>query len=121
MIRVHKLFEDHLCKVQLERRQKIIEEESSHNSLQVIKGSMVTMKLNYLHLLDHDHLLNLTKIYLDALRGKEKEVGKLSHELLVTMDSLKSTQMALQEYEVQIDAIFLELILAQSSSSTEIA
>ena len=39
----------------------------------------------------------LDEIYFDALKGKEEEVDKLTHGLKVTKDSLKSTQMALQE------------------------
>jgi len=39
----------------------------------------------------------LDEIYFDALKGKEEEVYKLTHGLKETKDSLKSTQMALQE------------------------
>ncbi|KAH9322813.1 hypothetical protein KI387_017452, partial [Taxus chinensis] len=100
----------------MERRQKGIEAESSHDSLQEIKDGMGTMKTNYLHLLsDRDHLLNLAEVYSDALRRKEEEVDKLSQELEVTRDSLVSTQLALQDSESHVDELFLELSLARDS------
>lgn len=74
------------------------------------------MKSNYLHLSDCDHLLNLVEIYSDALRRKEDEVDKLSHELKVSSDSLTSTQIALQESEIHVDELCLELSLARCSS-----
>lgn len=58
------------------------------------------MKSDYLHLLDRDHLLNLAKIYLDALRGKEEEVDHLTSELMNTRGSLESTQVALREAKI---------------------
>jgi hypothetical protein len=79
----------------------------------------VVMKSNYLHLLsDIDHLLMLDEIYSHVLKGKEEEVDKLTHRLKVTKDSLKSTQMVLQESKIQVDELCMELILAHYSSST---
>lgn len=76
------------------------------------------VKTNFLHLLsDRDHLLQLNEIYFDALRRKEDEADKLTYKLKATMDSLKSTQMALQELENQVDELCLELRLTHSSSS----
>jgi len=62
------------------------------------------MKSKYLYLhSDRDHLLILTKIYHDALIGKEEEVDRLTYVLEISQESLKSTQMALQELELQVD------------------
>ncbi|KAH9329864.1 hypothetical protein KI387_001972, partial [Taxus chinensis] len=114
--KMHKLIENHFWMVQLERRQKGIEAESSHDSLQEIKDGMGTMKTNYLHLhSNRDHLLNLAEVYSDALRRKEEEVDKLSQELEVTRDSLVSTQLALQDSESHVDELCLELSLARDS------
>ena len=58
------------------------------------------MKVSYTHLLsDRDHLLNLAGIYSDALKKKEEEVDRLSHELEDTRNSLVCTQLALQDSE----------------------
>lgn len=77
------------------------------------------MKNNYLQLLSNrDHLLMLEGIYYDALKRKEEEDDELTHELEVTMNSLRSTQIALQESETRIDEFTVELILVQSSSPT---
>ncbi|GLJ48209.1 hypothetical protein SUGI_1018040 [Cryptomeria japonica] len=48
---MHKLVENYLWMIQLERRQKVTEAESSLVSLQKIKEGIGTMKTNYLHLL----------------------------------------------------------------------
>jgi len=112
----HRLMVDYCWKAQ--GRHKGIEGELSLVDLQVLKEALVVMKSNYVHLIsDRDHLLNLDEIYFDVLRGKEDEVDKLTFELKVTMDFLKSTQMALQESENQVDDLCLELTLAHSSSS----
>ena len=56
------------------------------------------MKQNYLQLLaDRDFLLEWDCICYVALQGKEEKVDKITHELEVTMDSLQSAQLALQE------------------------
>lgn len=114
--RMCKMTENYLWKVQLERRQKEIKTESSHDSLMESKEGMGALKTNYLHLLsDHDHLLNLVVVYSDALRRKEDEVDKLTHKLMVSSDSLRSTQLALQDFESHIDELFLELSLTRDS------
>jgi uncharacterized damage-inducible protein DinB len=43
----------------------------------------------------------LDENYFGALKGKEEQVDKLTHELKVTENYLKSTQMALQESEIR--------------------
>lgn len=74
------------------------------------------MKSNFLLLLsDRDHLLQLNEIYFNALRRKEDEVDKLTYELKVAMDSVKNTQMALQESENQVDELCLKLSLTHLS------
>jgi hypothetical protein len=78
----------------------------------------VVMKSNYLPLLsDRDHLLMLDEVYFDTLKGKEKEVDKLTHGLKVAKDSLKSTQMALHESKIQVAKFRVELSLTHSPSS----
>ncbi|GLJ46658.1 hypothetical protein SUGI_0983470 [Cryptomeria japonica] len=75
---IHKLVENYIWMIQLERRQKGIEAVSSLDSLQMIKEGMGTIKTNYLHLLsDRDHLLNLVEIDSNALRRKEEEIDDL--------------------------------------------
>lgn len=83
------------------RTHKNLEGEFSLADFQALREALVVMKSNYLHLLlDRDHLLMLDEIYFHALKGKEEEVDKLTHELKVTEDYLKSTQMALQESKI---------------------
>lgn len=119
--KMHKLVENHPSMVQLERRQKGVEAKSSHDSLQETKEGLRTVNSNYLHLLlDRHHLLNLIEIYLDALRRKEDEVDKLSHELKASSDSLRMTRKTLKESEIHVEELCLELSLARCSScSTE--
>jgi hypothetical protein len=72
--------------------------ELSLAKFQALREALVVMKTNYLHLLsDRDHLLTLDEMYYGALKGKEEKVYKLTHDLEISEDSLKSTQMALQE------------------------
>ncbi len=53
---------------------------------------MEAMKVSFLYLfLDRNHLFNLAGIYLDALKRKEEEVDRLSHELDDTRNSLVCT------------------------------
>jgi molecular chaperone GrpE (heat shock protein) len=68
----------------------------------------ITKLLEYRELLEH-HL---------SVRKKEEEVDKLTQGLKVTKDSLKSTQMALQESEIHDDELCGELSLAHSLSYT---
>jgi hypothetical protein len=78
--------------------------ELSLAKFQALREALVVMKNNYLHLLsDRDHLLTLDEMYYGALKGKEEEVDKLTHELEITQDSLKSTQKALQESAMQVE------------------
>lgn len=73
-------------------------------NFQILKEALVEMKYNYIHLLsDRDHLLMLVEIYHDVLEGKGEEVDRLIHELETTQESLKSTQMALQESVLQVE------------------
>jgi hypothetical protein len=100
----------------------------SHDSLggepplvdfQALREAVVVMKSNYLHLLsDRDHLLMLGEMYHDALKGKEEEVDRLTQELEITQDSLKSSQKALQESEMQVEHLCVELSWVHPSSST---
>ena len=72
------------------------------------------MKVSYTHLLsDRDHLLNLARIYLDALKKKEEEVDQLSHELEDTRNSLVCTQLALQDSERHVNELCLEVSSVQ--------
>jgi hypothetical protein len=99
----------------------------SHDSLggeppltdfKVLREAVEVMKSNYLHLLSNrDHILILGEMYHDALKGKEKEVYRLTQELEITHDSLKSSQKALQESEMQVEYIFMELSWIHPSSS----
>ena len=92
--------------------------EHSLAYFQALGEALVAVKSNYLHLLSHRDYLLMLEIYFDALKGKEEEVEKLTHELQVTRDSLKNTQMALQKSKIQVDELSVELSLAHSSSST---
>ena len=48
-------------------------------------------------------------IYLDALKTKEEEVDRFSHELEDTQNSLVCTQLALQDSKRHVDELCLEL------------
>ena len=90
--RMHGLIENHIWMIQLQERQKGVTAGSSCDDLQQIKEGMEAMKVSYTHLLsDRDHLLNLAGIYSDALKKKEEEVDRLSHELEDTRNSLVCT------------------------------
>jgi chromosome segregation ATPase len=84
-----------------------------------LREAVVVMKSNYLHLLsDRDHLLMLGEMYHDVLKGKEEEVDRFNQELENTHDSLKRTQKALQESEMQVEQLCVEFSLVHPSSST---
>ena len=56
------------------------------------------MKENYMNLVyDIDHLLMMAEMYHSALKKEEEESGRLTHELEITSNSLKSTKRSLQE------------------------
>jgi hypothetical protein len=94
----HKIMETCFWKEEPLGTQKNFEGEISLADFQALKEALVVMKSNCVHLLsDKDRLLILDEIYFDALKVKEEEVDNLAHGLKVTKDSLKSTQMALQE------------------------
>ena len=48
-----------------------------------------------------DHLLMMAEMYHSALKKEEEESGRLTHELEITSNSLKSTQISLQESKLQ--------------------
>ncbi|GLJ15132.1 hypothetical protein SUGI_0247520 [Cryptomeria japonica] len=54
------------------------------------------------------------------VEGKEEQVDELTHELEVTMDSLQSAELALQESQLQIEKLTEELSLAQSPPTADI-
>jgi hypothetical protein len=116
----HKLLENCCWKEEPLGTLKKLEGELSHVDFHALKEALVVKKYNYLHLLsDRDHLPVLDDIDIDALKGKEEEVDKPTHGIKVTKDSMKSTQMALQELKIQVSKICAELSLAHSSSSKE--
>jgi hypothetical protein len=79
----------------------------------VFREVVVVMKSNYLHLLfDRCYLLMLGDIYHDALKGKEEEVDRVTQELEITQDYLKSMQKALQELDMQVENVCVDLIWA---------
>ncbi|GLJ34089.1 hypothetical protein SUGI_0685280 [Cryptomeria japonica] len=53
---------------------------------------MGTMKTNYLHLSNHDHLLNLVEIYSDALRRKEDKIDELCLQLSMAHSPLNKAE-----------------------------
>jgi hypothetical protein len=58
------------------------------------------MKANYRQLLlDKDYLLQASEMYHGALKGKETELDRLTHELVSTQGFSKGTQTSLQESE----------------------
>lgn len=109
---MHKLVENYLWMIQLERRQKGMEAESSLDSLQMIREGMRTTRTNYLHLLlDHGHLLNLVEIYSNALRRKEEEIDDLFLQLSMAHSSLHKVEKTIADPSVihEYDAITLEI------------
>lgn len=89
--------------------------------IHALREAIGMMKQNYLKLLaDRDFLLEWDCICYDALKGKEEQVDELTHELEVTMDSLQSAELALQESQLQIEKLTEELSLAQSPPTADI-
>ena len=82
-----------------------------------LKEAMVVTRSNYLHLLaDRDYILTVSGMYQGTLEGKEHEVDRLTRELVNTHDSLESTHMVLQKYELEVEKLQEELIQASLSS-----
>jgi hypothetical protein len=82
-----------------------------------LKEAMVVTRSNYLHLLaDKDYLLAVGGVYQGALEGEEHEVDRLTRELVNTQDSLESTQIVLQKFELQVEQLREELSQASLSS-----
>jgi hypothetical protein len=59
--------------------------------------------------MDRDYLLVIDEMYHGALKEKEDEVDKFSYEFMITQDSLKRTQRALQELESRVEQVREEL------------
>jgi hypothetical protein len=82
-----------------------------------LKEAMVVTRCNYPHLLvDRDYLLAVGGMYHGALEGKDNEVDRLTRELVNTHNSLESTQMVLQIYELRVVKLQEELSQASLSS-----
>ena len=65
--------------------------------IELIEG-MAKMKEIYVNLIsDRDHLLMVAEMYHHALKQEEEEYDRLTHELEITSNSLKSTQRYIQE------------------------
>ena len=63
-----------------------------------LQEGMAKMKENYMNLLsDRDHLLMMVEMYHSALKKEEEESDRLTHELDITNNSLKTTKISLQE------------------------
>ena len=68
-----------------------------------LKEGIAKMKERYVNLLsDRDHLLMVAEVYHRALKKEEDESDRLTNELEITNNSLKSTQRSLQESKLHI-------------------
>jgi hypothetical protein len=77
------------------------------------------MRTDYLQLLmDKDYLLEVGEMYHRALKEKEIEVDRLTHELVSTQGFLKGTQTTLQESESRLEELLEE---ASQGSTTSIS
>ena len=75
-----------------------MEGESFLEECIALKQGMEKMKENYMKLLyDIDNLLMMVGMYHSALKKGEEESDRLTHELEITSNSLKSTQISLHE------------------------
>ena len=86
----------------------------------VLKEGMAKMKENYMNLLfDKDHLLMMAEMYHSALKKEEEESGRLTHELEITSNSLKSTQRSIQESKLHTYQLQKELRMSHHSCCME--
>jgi hypothetical protein len=68
--------------------------------------------------MDRDYLLEVGEMYHGALKEKETEVDRLTHELVSTQGFLKGTQTTLQESESRLEELLEE---ASQGSTTSIS
>jgi hypothetical protein len=72
--------------------------ELSLDDFQTLRERVTVMRTDYQQLLmDRDYLLEVGEMYHRALREKETEVDRLTHELVSTRGFLEGAQTTLQE------------------------
>ena len=70
-------------------------------------------------LYDIDHLFMVDEMYQSALKKEEEESDRLTHELEITSNSLKSIQIYLQESKLQTYELQKELRMSHLSCCME--
>jgi hypothetical protein len=93
--------------------------EFSIEDFQTLRERVTVMRTNYQQLLmDRDYLLEVGEMYHGALKEKETEVDRLTHELVSTQGFLKGTQTTLQESKSRLEELLEE---ASQGSTTSIS
>jgi hypothetical protein len=83
--------------------------EFSIEDFQTLRERVTMMRTDYQQLLmDRDYLLEVGERYHGALKEKETEVDRLTHELVSTQVFLEGTQTTLQESESRVEKILEE-------------
>jgi hypothetical protein len=99
--------------------QDSLDGEFAPEDFQTLRERVTVMKTNYHQLLlDKDYLLEVCEMYHGALKWKETEVDRLTHELVNTQGFLKGTQTTLQESESELEELLEE---ASHGSTTSIS
>jgi hypothetical protein len=82
-----------------------------------LRERVIVMRTNYQRLLmDMDYLLAIGEMYHRALREKEIEVVRLTHELVSTRRFLEGIQIALQESRSKLEQLLEETSQGSTTS-----
>jgi hypothetical protein len=100
----HALVEDYCWKASMAHDS--LDGGFSMDDFHTLRERVAMMRYDYHQLLmDKDYLLEVGKMYHRALREKELEVDRLTHELVSTRGLLEGTQKTLQESESRLEEI----------------
>jgi hypothetical protein len=93
----------------------------SIDDFHTLRERVTVMRVDYQQLLmDRDYLLEVGEMYHRALREKEIEVDRLTHELVSTRGFLEGTQTTLQESRSRLEELLEETSQRSTTSiSTE--
>jgi hypothetical protein len=87
------------------------------DDFQTLKERVTVMRTNYHRLLmDRDYLMEVGEMYHGALKEKEIEVDRITHELVSTRGCLEGAQIALQESKSRLEELLEEVIQGPTTS-----
>ena len=87
--------------------------------MEKFQKAMTSTKGNFLQLLsDRDNLLEIVELLYGASLKDEEEIWNITHELLTTQDSLKTTQCSLQDSKMEIEQLHEKLQRSHLPSDT---